>query len=151
LTAARRAATLAVIVVATVAIAGCGDSADKKFIDGYNKAAKPLNHLDAQLVTKLTRAPDQSDATVESAFSKLAERTHAANAKLADLDAPDDTKADFERLKAALKTRETHLRAVAAGIKSGDIKATQTAVSQLTLSARELQRAEAAVKKKVED
>jgi hypothetical protein len=147
---ARLVAALALATAIAVPLAGCGGD-DKDFIDGYNEATQPLRTLDPAVGKSLRSASEDTDEQVADNFGTLAEETAKVNEELAELDAPDDVKRDFDGLKAALKRYASDLDAVAKGVKTGDIKKTRAGVTALGGDAEAVAAAEKAVKRKLED
>lgn len=147
---ARLIAALAVATAVAGPVAGCGGD-DQNFIDGYNEATQPLRTLDPAVGKSLRSASEDSDDQVAANFGTLAEETANVNEELAELDAPDDVKRDFDGLKAALKRYAADLGAVAKGVKTGDVKQTRAGVTALGGDAEAVAAAEKAVKRKLED
>jgi hypothetical protein len=129
---------------AVVAAAGCGE--DQQFIDDYNEATKPLQELQNDLGGT---QPDAGNASQE--LNRLAGDAKMVNDDLAALEAPDDAKPDFRRLKAALRKSERNLRDLARANEQDDIAQMTSATQALARDAQAIDRAENAVKRKVED
>lgn len=142
----RRGLAVAAAAAALIAVAGCGGSEDEDFIDDYNEATKPLQNLRSDLGG--TRAGGRN-ATAQ--LTRLADQAKKVNADLADLDAPDDAKKDFADLRGALKRSEGDLRDVAKASQEDDITLLTTSTQALAKDARAIDKAESAVKQKVED
>jgi flagellar capping protein FliD len=138
-----------IAAAAAVAIAaGCGE--DQSFIDDYNAATKPLQTLASDINSAVGGTASKDDAALGKEFERLADETKKTNDKLDDLEAPDDAKAPFDDLKAALRKGEADLREVAAAAKKGDAQAAQAAVQKLSRDGAAISRAETAVASKVE-
>ncbi len=145
----RTFAALAAVAAIAVPVAGCGE--DQSFIDDYNEATKPLQDLSKDIGTSLNSASSQSDEQVAAQFDKLANTSAEVNKNLAELDPPEDAKAGFDDLKAALTKGQKDLEAIAEAAKTGDVKAAQTAVAELGKDSKAISKAETEVKSKVED
>jgi len=139
---------LAVLAVGALA-AGCGE--DQTFIDDYNEATKPLQALADDINSAVGGATTKDSAVIAKEFRRLANATKKTNDRLDKLDAPDDAKADFAKLKAALRKGEADLREVANAAKAGDALEAGGAVGKLAEDGRAISAAENAVAAKVED
>ena len=140
--------SLIAVTAAMAVAAGCGE--DQNFIDDYNAATKPLQTLASSINTAVGGASSQKDAAIAKEFERLADETKKTNDRLDELDAPDDAKAPFEDLKAALRKGEADLREVAAAAGKGDAQAAAAAVQKLSRDGAAISRAETAVASKVE-
>jgi hypothetical protein len=143
----RRGWVPATVCAGVVATAGCGE--DRQFIDDYNEATKPLQTLRQDLGGAEPGGKGGGDASDE--LVRLADETKKVNDDLADLDAPDDAKADFEDLKAALRKSERDLRGVASATEADDISKVAAAREALARDSQAIDKAQSAVKRKVED
>ena len=143
----RRALALAVGCAGLLTAAGCGE--DQQFIDDYNEATKPLQTLRADLGSAADDATRREGASKQ--IMRQADEAKRVNDDLADLEAPDDAKADFNELRAALRRSEADLRELGRATQSDDIAKLTSATQALARDARAIDRAEAAVKRKVED
>ena len=143
---AHRALALAAAVSAVLAV-GCGD--DQEFIDDYNAATKPLTSLESGLGGALGGNPSAGEATRQ--LDKLASTTKRVNDDLAELEAPEDAKKDFDALRSALDESEQHLRDLSRAAKAGNQGKVQTAAQALVADEGKITKAEDAIKAKVED
>lgn len=145
----KRAPAVAALALASAfAVAACGN--DQQFIDGYNKATRPLSKLNTDIGGAVSRNGEDPKAVARQ-FDRLASTSAKVNRDLADLDAPDDAKDDFERLKAGLKKGETDLRAVADAARARDSRRAGRAGQALVKDGDAITKAEDAVKAKVEN
>lgn len=144
----RALALVAVVAIAAPVVTGCGE--DQTFIDDYNEATEPLQKLNTDIGGAVNS--DSTDpGAVAKQFNTLAATAEEVNGNLADLEAPDDAKKDFDDLKAGLKSTEQHLKDVAAAAKRGqELKAAQAAQALIDDSAK-ITKAENAVAAKVEN
>ena len=138
-----RAAGAVVTCAAALAAAGCGE--DQEFIDDYNTAMKPLQDAHREIAEGGAAGRDARS------YRRLADESKKVNRDLADLEAPADAKADFERLRGALRKSEANYDDLAVAIQEDDILRIRSAQQELAEEAEELDRAENAVKRKVED
>ena len=88
--------------------------------------------------------------TDASEFNRLARRTERTRDNLAELDAPDDAKEEFDVLLARLDQVTGDLRAVARSTRSKDVVKQRRAAKRLVRSSTEVQRAEAALRRAVD-
>ena len=137
---------LAAVVAFAVLALGCGS--DKEFIEGYNRATRPLQKLNADVGGALSDTKDRKAASDQ--FDELADTAQKVNGDLARLDPPDDAKGDFEALKASLRAFEGDLRNFASAADSGSLKRITTAANALAKDGDAISKSEDAVKKEVE-
>jgi hypothetical protein len=129
--------TSAAVLLVLLLLVGCGGS-DSSFAEDYNKAVKPLSKL------------GQGMGTDASEFTRLARRTERTHDNLAELEAPDDAKDEFDLLLARLDQVTDDLRAVARSTRSKDVVKQRQAAKRLVKSSEEVQKAEAALRAAVE-
>jgi hypothetical protein len=129
--------TSSAVVLVLLALAGCGGS-DSSFAEDYNEAVEPLSQL------------GQGMGTQASEFDRLARRTEKTRDNLAELDAPDDAKDEFDALLARLDKVTGDLTAVARATRSKDVVRQRRAAKRLVRSSTEVQKAEAALRAAVE-
>ncbi len=113
MTRTRNAALATLILVPALAVAGCGESEDNDFREGYNAAVKPLSELGSGIGSSIGGAEGKSNAAIEKEFQNLADKAQETHDNLAELDPPDDAKEEFDTLLAAL--RRGHRRPEAGG------------------------------------
>jgi hypothetical protein len=129
--------TSSAVVLVLLALAGCGGS-DSSFAEDYNEAVEPLSQL------------GQGMGTQASEFDRLARRTERTRDNLAELEAPDDAKDEFDVLLARLDKVTADLTAVARATRSQDVLRQRRAAKRLVRSSTEVQKAEAALRSAVE-
>lgn len=129
--------TSSAVVLVLLALAGCGGS-DSSFAEDYNEAVEPLSQL------------GQGMGTDASEFDRLARRTEQTRDNLAELDAPDDAKEQFDALLARLDQVTDDLSAVASATRSKDVVKQRRAAERLVKSSAEVQQAETALRAAVE-
>ena len=129
--------TSAALVLVLLALAGCGGS-DSSFTDDYNKAVRPLSEL------------GQGLGTNPAAFDRLAKSTSQTRRNLAQLDAPEDARDEFEALLGRLDMVTADLTEVAEAERSRDVVRQRRAARKLVRSSNEVERAETALKQAVE-
>ena len=129
--------TSAAAVLVLLLLAACGGT-DSSFAEDYNKAVEPLSKL------------GEGMGTDASEFNRLARRTERTRDNLAELDAPDDAKEEFDVLLARLDQVTGDLRAVARSTRSKDVVKQRRAAKRLVRSSTEVQRAEAALRRAVD-
>jgi hypothetical protein len=128
------AALLPVLLLA----GGCQESGES-FAEAYNQAAQPLTELRAEVGTK------------PAEFRRLARRTELTRSNLARLDPPDDARDELDRLLRGLREATRDLRAVAIAARSANVAEQRQAARRLVRSSTEVQRAEAALQRAVND
>jgi hypothetical protein len=142
------ALALAAAVASAAPVLGCGSDKDKEFIDGYNRATRPLQKLNADVGGALSDTKDRKAASDQ--FDELADTAQKVNGDLGRLDPPDDANSDFEALKASLRGFEGDLRNFASAADSGNLKRITTAANALAKDGDAISKSEDAVKKEVE-
>jgi hypothetical protein len=143
-----RIATLATLLALSLVGVGCGE--DQGFIDGYNKATKPLTELNRDIGGTVNGATGASNSKISKEFDGLAGRANNVNRDLAKLDPPDDAKGPFDDLKAALKKATADLRNASRAADESNTRDFASATAALSKHGGEITTAEAALKKKVE-
>ena len=143
-----RIATVAALLALVLLVAGCGK--DQDFIDGYNKATKPLTALNRDIGGTVNGATGASNAKISKEFAGLAGRADKVNRDLAKLDPPDDAKRPFGDLRAALKKGTDDLRAASTAADESNTRDFASATTALAKHGSEITKAEADLKKKVE-
>jgi hypothetical protein len=129
--------TSSVALLVLLVVAGCGGSINS-FTEDYNKAVKPLAEL-------------QTDVGSSAAeFDRLASRTRTTRENLADLDPPDDTQDEMDKLLSGLDSVTRYLSAVADAVRSKDPAGQADAAKRLVESSAEVQQAETALQRAVE-
>jgi aminoglycoside phosphotransferase family enzyme len=126
--------------VLALAIAGCGNSEQNDFVDGYNTATAPLT----QLTTSLSGAPS------EESLDKMADGLEDVRTKLAELDAPDGAQDELDRMLASLEANTAQVRKMSKAVKSEDIEQLTAATQEFSTKGAELVQAEEALRKAVE-
>lgn len=129
--------TSSALVLVLLALAGCGGS-DSGFTEDYNQAVKPLTQLEQGMGTK----PRE--------YERLAQRTRATRAKLAQLDPPDDAKDEFRALLTELDKVTRDLSDFAAAARDNDVAAQRQAAQALVKSGTGVQQAETKLKQAVD-
>jgi hypothetical protein len=129
--------TSSAVLLVLLALAGCGGS-DSSFAEDYNKAVEPLSQL------------GQGMGTEAGEFDRLARRTERTRDNLAELEAPDEAKDEFDVLLARLDQVTDDLRAVARSTRSKDVVRQRRAAKRLVRSSTEVQQAESALRAAVE-
>lgn len=141
-------ALVAVAAIAVPSLAGCGE--DQAFIDDYNEATEPLQKLNTDIGGAVNS--DGSDpAAVAKEFDSLASTAEEVNQNLADLEAPEDAKKDFDDLRAGLESTEEHLKQVSAAAENGEQGKAAEAAQALVEDSTKITKAENAVAAAVED
>jgi hypothetical protein len=125
--------TSAAVALVLLALAGCGGS-DSSFAEDYNKAVEPLSQLGKGMGTDAAE------------FDRLARRTKQTRSNLAELEAPDDARDEFDRLLAGLDRVTADLKAVARATRSKDVVRQRRAAKRLVRSSTQVQRAETALR-----
>jgi hypothetical protein len=143
-----RIATLVAVVALTLVTVACGK--DQSFIDGYNKATKPLTELNRDIGGTVNGATGASNAKISKEFAGLAGRADKVNRDLAKLNPPDDAKGPFTDLRAALKKGAADLRNASRAADESNTRDFASATAALSKHGSEITKAEAALKKKVE-
>ena len=87
MTRTRNAALATLILVPALAVAGCGESEDNDFREGYNAAVKPLSELGSGIGSSIGGAEGKSNAAIEKEFQNLADKAQETHDNLAELEA----------------------------------------------------------------
>ena len=130
--------TSSAVVLVLLALAGCGGS-DSSFAEDYNKAVEPLSGLGRGMGSEARE------------FDRLAKRTKQTRDNLAELDAPDDAKDEFDTVLKGLDRVTADLTAGAGATRSKDIVKQRRAAERLVKSSEQVQQAETALRAAVAD
>ena len=130
--------TSSAVALVLLVVAGCGGS-DSSFTKDYNDAVRPLSRLGEGLGTK------------PGAFDRLAQGTAQTRSNLEQLDPPDGTQDEFDRLLVRLDEVTQDLKAVAGAERSKDVVRQRRAARALVRSSDAVEQAETTFKRAVED
>ena len=130
--------TSPVVLLVLLVVAGCGGGNDS-FTEDYNDAVKPLSELGANV------------GSSAGEFDRLAAKTKKTHDNLADLDPPDDAQDEMDKLLSGLEGVTRDLSAVADAVRAKDPAEQAEAAKQLVKSSTQVQQAEAALQRAVDD
>jgi hypothetical protein len=130
--------TSSALLLVLLPVAGC-QSSGESFADAYNDAARPLTELRADVGTR------------PAEFERLAQRTERTRANLAELEPPEEARDELDRLLRGLDEATRDLEAVARAARSRDVPEQREAAQRLVRSSAEVQRAETALQRAVND
>jgi hypothetical protein len=137
---ATRTLFLAPVLALALAGAGCGDSEQNDFVEGYNAATAPLT----ELTTDLSGSPSQDS------LDRMADGLADVKTKLAALDPPDDAQDELDRMLAALDANVDQVRKLAKAVKSSDVEQLSAATQAFSAKGTDLVAAEQALRTAVE-
>lgn len=132
---------LLAVVVAAVAVAGCGDSGSSSTVPTKAEYKQTFAALHDQIDTlgvaigkAVNGSAGKSDKAIQKEFNDLADQTHALAQKLDDATPPDDAtiKKQQQALVAGLNTAADDLDAIGNAAGKKDFKAAGTAAGKLT-------------------
>ena len=150
MTRTRNAALATLILVPALAVAGCGESEDNDFREGYNAAVKPLSELGSGIGSSINGAGGKSNAAIEKEFQNLADKAQETRDNLAELDPPDDAKEELDALLAALREATDDLKQVAKAAGDNDPAKAAQAAQELVTSGTKIQEAETELQQAVD-
>ncbi len=130
--------TSSALLLVLLPVAGC-QSSGESFADAYNDAARQLTELRADVGTR------------PAEFERLAQRTERTRANLAELEPPEEARDELDRLLRGLDEATRDLEAVARAARSRDVPEQREAAQRLVRSSAEVQRAETALQRAVND
>ena len=130
------------LLLAALALAGCGQSQKEKYADDF----KPLNDrlllVGEQIGNGLGGAGDQTNAKLASQFAGFASDLEKVNDDIADLDPPKELRDESRALTQRTRTVVRDLRAISQAARAGDRKATTRATLAFGRNAQRLNQAQ---------
>ena len=126
-----RPLSVAMLVILALLGAGCGQSKEEKFKDGFKPVNTKIVSLGGEVGTAVSHASEQSDKRIADQFGGFARRAGSLRKDLDDLDPPDDLRKDKETLVQALGDAEAALRGIEKAAKTGSKGAARTATLKL--------------------
>lgn len=133
---------LILIVLAAVAVAGCGEDEKDKFIDDYKPLNDRLLAVGRDLEKELAGAEDESNKELSRQFAGLALRLEAISKQLRALDTPDDLRDESDVLALRIDDTTKNLNDISGAAATGDPQGAATATVELATNSRALNRAQ---------
>lgn len=146
-----RARAAIFLLVAALVPVGCGDDDTAgQFRDGYNSAIEGLNAINTDLQDSGEEAASKPGPQIAKEFDRIAETAAQTRANLADLEAPERARDEFDELLAAIEDGVANIRAVADAARKENQQQFRDATEALSESSEEISAAEAELKDAVE-
>ena len=142
----RRFSLLLVACLALLA-AGCGEDAKEKFTKDYKPVNQKIIDLGEDVGQAVQGAEGKSDAALEKQFGELAQRTGRLQQDVDALEAPEDLKADQDKLTEAMGDAQNALDGIEKAAGDNDANAARESAQDLVQSSEELRDARRALAK----
>jgi methyl-accepting chemotaxis protein len=147
-----RARLAMLLLLAALIATGCGDDDDTagQFRDGYNAAIQRLNAVNTDLRDSGEEVASKPGPQIAKEFDRIAETAARTRADLAELEAPERARDEFDELLAAIEDGVANIRAVADAARKENQQQYRDATEALSESSEEISAAEAELKDAVE-
>jgi hypothetical protein len=132
-------------LLAVLALAACGKSAEDKYRSDFPPINSDLAALGEDVAAGLREASRSDDAAIARRFSAYARRLGELRDRLDELEPPGSIKPDHARLVAAAGATDRALGDVAAAARAGDAVAAGAAATRLVRSGQDLDSARSKV------
>jgi hypothetical protein len=125
-------------LLAVLALAACGKSAEDKYRADFPPINRDLAALGEDVAAGLRKAGQSDNAAIARQFGGYARRLAELRDRLDELDPPGSVKRDHARLATAATATDRALADVAAAARAGDAAAAGAAATRLVRSGQDL-------------
>jgi DNA repair exonuclease SbcCD ATPase subunit len=147
-----RACAAAVALLAVPAGLACGgeDETAERFREGYNRAIERLNEVNSNIQESGEDLAAQPGGEIGRQFDRIAETAARTRADLAELDPPEQARAEFDELLAAVQDGIRDIRSAADAARTENQARFNEAAERLSESGQDIAAAEQELKDAVE-
>ena len=138
----RLAPALVMVVLAAVALTGCGEDEKERFAEDYKPLNDRLLKIGRDLGSSLQNAQGKSDQQLARQFAAFALRLQALNKGVRALDTPGDLKDERSELASRIDATVEDLEHISGAAADGDPQAAAAATVELGTSSQALNRAQ---------